>query len=930
MGSLRGLAKAAAPAPTLSPPRPRFQSSVPILPMIRFRPLSFRLQVAAVGALLPCLASSLHAQTRTTTTTRRTTTTRSLESTAQTEVARRQASAASADDNIRQGDAAMLREDYEDAVRLYRTATDSLTDSPATGARRQAALKKFIQASLKLADLRIVEARYPDAEAVAKVVLRPEYEPNNEEALELLQHLEDPEYYNQTITPKIVVKIQRVKDLLRAGNQYYDTGRFDLAFKKYEEVLALDPYNDAARRGEERVDLAKSKHAETAGYPQTRGHQIAQVNTAWELPIRRNTADIDPRRNVQKLNESSGTVAIQRKLQNIIIPNIEFRQTTLNDAVEFLRQEARRLDTGAPEEERGVNIFLKLGSSTPRSAAPVPAATDPAAIPGLPTGAETGAALPTAPTPSAVTTGTTRISLTLSRIPLFNALDYVAKAANLKIKVEPYAISIVPLTEETGDLITLEIRVPPSFIGTTNTGAGVSNALNEGASTAGGGGGGGTIDRTGAGSGPLTTRQDAKTFLESNGVTFPPGASAVYLASTSKLVVRNTQANIDLVQTLVGEVVQVPKQVEIESKFIDINQTNLKELGFDWTLGQFNLGRSSERVFAGGGTSGGSTNRTFGDVNNAFPFGNTTGAVTSGNRTGTFGISANAIDALLLGTTGGMAAAPGIFSVAGVFTDPQFQVLIRALNQQKGVDLLSAPRVTAKSGQKATIEIIREFIYPTQFQPPQIPQTVGGSVGGSVFTGGASTSAPSFPVTPTTPTAFEKRNTGVTLEVDPVIGPDNFTIDLTLQPQVVDFDGFINYGSPIQTTSTNVLGIAQTNVLTANVINQPIFSVRKVSTSVSIYDGSTVVLGGLVREDIQKVNDKVPILGDVPVVGRLFRSKIDQNIKRNLIIFVTARLIDPAGQPLLSTVEEEEETSTLTGPDTYVQPPGPMPNYYKK
>ena len=185
-------------------------------------------------------------------------------------------------------------------------------------------------------------------------------------------------------------------------------------------------------------------------------------------------------------------------------------------------------------------------------------------------------------------------------------------------------------------------------------------------------------------------------------------------------------------------------------------------------------------------------------------------------------------------------------------------------------------------------------------------------------------------MTPTTPTAFEKRNTGVTLEVDPVIGPDNFTIDLTLQPQVVDFDGFINYGSPIQTVSTNALGISQTNVLTQNTINQPVFSVRKVSTSVSVYDGSTVVLGGLVREDIQKVNDKVPILGDVPVFGRLFRSKIDQNIKRNLIIFVTARLIDPSGQPLLSTTEEEEDTGTLTGPDTYAQPPGPLPNYYKK
>ena len=895
--------------------------------MIRFRPLPFRFRTAAIGALLPCLAPHLHAQTTRTTTTR---TTRTLQSTAETEVARRQSLALSADDNLRQGDAAMVREDYEDAVRFYRTATDSLTDSPATGDKRKVAMKKFFNASLKLAELRIVEGRYPDAETVVKVTLRPEYDPNYEPSIELLEHLEDPEYYNQTVGPKHIAKVQLVKKYLLEGSQYYDTGRYDLAFKRYEQVLSLDPYNDAARRGEEKVDLAKTRHAETTGYQETRGRLIAETATGWELPVRHSNLDADPRRNYQKINENSGTVAITRKLQSIIIPNIEFRQTTLNDAVEFLRQEARRLDTQSPEDERGINIFLKLPSSGPRAAAP--AAPTEAGIPGLPAGAEGGAPAPSTASlpPASVPTGSTRISLTLSRIPLLSALDYVAKAANLKIKVEPYAVSIVPLTEETGDMITLEVRVPPSFIASTSTG-GVSSALNQGATSATGGGAGGTTDVTGTGSGALTTRADAKTFLESSGVTFPPGASAVYLASTSKLVVRNTQANIDLVQALVAESIQVPKQVEIESKFINITQTNLKELGFDWTLGQFNID-SGEKTFASGGTDGaGGVSTTAAD----FPFNNNstavgTNPVTSGNRSGTYGISANAIDALLLGT-GAAAVAPGIFSIAGVFSDPQFQVVIRALNQQKGVDLLSAPRVTAKSGQKATIEIIREFIYPTQFQPPQIPQTIGATTGVSLTgaTGGGSSNG-SFPVTPTTPTAFEKRNTGVTLEVDPVIGPDNFTIDLTLQPQVVDFDGFINYGSPIQTVSTNALGISTTNVLTQNTINQPVFSVRKVSTSVSVYDGSTVVLGGLVREDIQKVNDKVPILGDIPVLGRLFRSKIDQNIKNNLIIFVTARLIDPSGQPLLNTTEEEEETAPLSGPDTYVQPPGPLPNYYKK
>ncbi len=106
---------------------------------------------------------------------------------------------------------------------------------------------------------------------------------------------------------------------------------------------------------------------------------------------------------------------------------------------------------------------------------------------------------------------------------------------------------------------------------------------------------------------------------------------------------------------------------------------------------------------------------------------------------------------------------------------------------------------------------------------------------------------------------------------------------------MTEFEGFINYGSPIQNQGV---------VVTENVINYPVFSQRKVETSVSIYDGQTVALGGLIREDVQKVNDKTPLLGDVPLVGGLFRSQADQHIKRNLIIFVTATLMDPAGQPM--------------------------------
>ena len=86
-----------------------------------------------------------------------------------------------------------------------------------------------------------------------------------------------------------------------------------------------------------------------------------------------------------------------------------------------------------------------------------------------------------------------------------------------------------------------------------------------------------------------------------------------------------------------------------------------------------------------------------------------TNPVTAGNRSGNLAISGNAIDSLLTGIAPGQLLAPGVFGLAGLMTNPQFQVVIRALSQKKGVDLLSAPRVTTKSGQRAVIEVVREF-----------------------------------------------------------------------------------------------------------------------------------------------------------------------------------------------------------------------------
>jgi general secretion pathway protein D len=84
-------------------------------------------------------------------------------------------------------------------------------------------------------------------------------------------------------------------------------------------------------------------------------------------------------------------------------------------------------------------------------------------------------------------------------------------------------------------------------------------------------------------------------------------------------------------------------------------------------------------------------------------------------------------------------------------------------------------------------------------------------------------------------------------------------------------------------------------------MEQPFFNTRRLTTSLLIYNGATVVMGGMITEVRTDVEDKVPILGDIPIIGRLFRSRYESSEKKNLLIFVTARLVDPSGRLLDSS-----------------------------
>ena len=825
------------------------------------------------------------------------------------EIAKRQSYAKEAADFVMKGqrewsNATFDKKALEKAYNHYLVAMEFLPRNSSTESQRKGVLDDFCALSIEYADQLISRGHFNDAQSVAKTVLSANFNPNYKPAAQLLSKLEQFGYYNKSITPSLANKIEQTEIILHQAAGFADTGRNDLAVKRYEEALRLDPYNKTARNGLERINNLRSKYYNSS-FNETRARSLWLTERSWERPPLQNRVLERSTEGVNKITNSNKD-AINRKLNGTIIQRIDLQDATIREVVDYLKQKSRELDTSTDDpQKKGVNIVINL---------PAPQAPS----------APSGETLPQDQAPPNTPTENTKVSLSLNSVPLIVAIQYLAEQAKIKYKIDPFAISLINLGENTEALLTREFRVKPDFI-QTDTDAEEPGPL-AGNSIA-----GGNQDR-------IKGTKNATKHLKKQGIPFPEGAFAQYIPIGNKLIVRNTQGALDFIGAMVdSEMGMPPVLVEIESKFVEITQNNLKELGFDWLLGPLKIG---DYKSAGGSRPYGQELNT--EYYNNFPFGQTgMNPITASNRSGigtnvNSAITANSLDSLLQNIpTGTNLASPGIFGLTGLLSNAQFQMVIRALNQKKGVDLMSAPKVTTKSGVKAVIRIVREFRYPTEFTPPEVAKSSGSNMqvqssgGGITITPGAPQNTNiislSSPITPSIPTSFESRNIGVTLEVEPTVGADNYTVDLDLSPEVVDFEGFVNYGSSVIAPRWkgqdlfNPSGI-ELSVLSENYINQPVFATRKVTTGVSVWDGQTVALGGLMREDVQKVEDKIPLLGDIPLAGRLFRSNVEQKIKRNLIIFVTARLMDAQGQPLKQENEDEDIVDPVGLPEDLPQP----------
>ncbi|MDR1435517.1 MAG: type II and III secretion system protein [Puniceicoccales bacterium] len=385
-------------------------------------------------------------------------------------------------------------------------------------------------------------------------------------------------------------------------------------------------------------------------------------------------------------------------------------------------------------------------------------------------------------------------------------------------------------------------------------------------------------------SGPIAREEKLiKEFLQKAGVNFSGTRGSNLAYDGSQLIVTQTLRNIKRVKEILAKYEQI-KQVEIETKFIEVQQSKLDELQFGWNMG-FTWKNSTgatktnrEISLLTNGKDQGNSLRTLNDAFNVKNASGGEGSIVLENRENPIKIPSS-----MPGSLGGMnlgLSMGNLGNFTGVIGDKiSLGLTLRALEQQSDSDLMSAPKLTVLSGKTAKIVVAQEFIYPKTW----------GQISSQVGTGDANSAG--VTITAGTPSDFQTRNVGVEMNVTPTVEENN-CISLQLAPKVTEFEGFIEYGG----RSVAIQG--NTTVQVPPGFYQPIFSTREIQTEVTIYDGATVVMGGLTREEVKEVHDKVPLLGDIPIIGKLFRSKGETTQKKNLLIFVTANILSPGGTPL--------------------------------
>jgi type IV pilus assembly protein PilQ len=301
---------------------------------------------------------------------------------------------------------------------------------------------------------------------------------------------------------------------------------------------------------------------------------------------------------------------------------------------------------------------------------------------------------------------------------------------------------------------------------------------------------------------------------------------------TNTIFFRETRSNIDNIRKMLVQIDKPTKQVMIEARLVEVTANPVQAYGINWagTVGS----ATAPKTFQYGAPT---TSTSTVDPNTGRRTTNTT--FTGGTSPFALG---NPASTNLFGTLDKLAF--GQFAILSV---PQFSATLQALNEDSDAEFLANPRVVTADNQQAKIEITRN-------QP--VPQLNFNEQTATAVFGG-----------------FQDKIFGNKLLVRPSVNKDNF-ITLSVKPEISNH------------VSDQHFSFAGADV------TSPIIDTRSLDSNVLIKSGDTLAIGGLLQDEVTKSRTKVPLLGDVPLLGYAFQSHTNIRTKRNLLVFVTPTIID--------------------------------------
>lgn len=372
----------------------------------------------------------------------------------------------------------------------------------------------------------------------------------------------------------------------------------------------------------------------------------------------------------------------------------------------------------------------------------------------------------------------------------------------------------------------------------------------------------------------------------------PAKGKIVIDARTNSLVITERPTRLTKMRPLIEQLDRATDQVMIESKFVEVTDSDVKNLGVNWAslanyrIGVGEIGGTTERTRGQSGSDGFTRNdgtlvNNIRGINNsttnASASGQTTGSTTSTtisstngtptstSSTGTTGaLTANSTVSTSLGNTetgsNTLNNAYNLLSsltntdtasrtLSAVFAADSFELVLSALQSLRRTKIVNNPTIVTLNNTPASINIGRETPIPNY--------TYNQQTGSFAISG------------------FSYKPIGVLLKVTPQVNARG-DIRLTVDPEVSQASGAVDFQGA----------------------SLPVVETRRASTTVSLKDGYTMGIGGLLQSTGVNGQNKVPLLGSVPLLGRLFRSDARDETKTNLIIFITAKTMSADGAPI--------------------------------